>query len=116
MNNSDPRSFTERYGGNVGGTSKHFYVKQGVYMTTLYEEMPRLTEKEIEERLKRSLNSRIRHALQCAREIEHLFIDMDNGEYDMRPYLTEMTGIRMTIEKVIDGWNGEKQESSAEDD
>ena len=75
------------------------YTHQGIYMTTIYDEMPRMTDEEIAEWKRDVMENRIREALAQIRMVKSTLIDMAN--LSTHDKVSQAEGLSFTLESCI---------------
>jgi hypothetical protein len=75
------------------------YMAQGIYMTTIYDEMPRMTDEEILEWKRDNLENRIREALVQARLIKSTLTDLSNLTTNAK--VTQADSLAWRLEQLI---------------
>ena len=87
-----------------------FYTPQEVYMTTIYDEMPRMTEKEIERWKLESREERVRALLEQMRMVKDTLTDLANtcSHHDVVTADGQAFTLTATIERIIDELDSEE--------
>ena len=81
-----------------------FYYNQEVYMTTIYDEMPRMTEREIAEWKRDNAETRIREALAQIRLVKCTLTDINNIVHndDVASAEGQAVTLEESIRRIID--------------
>lgn len=97
--NEAPKHWPERKWDNQLRVKDGSRVPQGIHMTTIYDEMPHMTEKEITEWKRDNMETRAREMLKQIRFVKSTCIDLSN--LTTNSYVTQLNTLVYQIDDLV---------------